>query len=340
MRRRFAHLQLRVHFLKTRCECFNLLLLFCEPGLKARLLSGDRRSQFGNGRLLCLDFFVFFEKLVEQHRVDVLIADAVGFSFFVRQYQGRIHLCDFFSNQATLGRVGRVPLVVKGHWFKGKDRFTGPAHGVNILLEPRRGDPGTKLAVWVNQYWCIDRANSRTVDAREKDLRGSTTCGRRAVVDADGVAFIKGPVRAHAWADIDVIATCYYVKAGPKTTHDYVRRAAYIVIQCIVTDRYVEGAAIVMDEGVSSNGRVLRAAGVEQKRCRANRGIGITRVEDQRSSANTGVEAAGGDAKHRKRTKCCVPNARSESLKGVVPRSSGEVGVAPGGRRHDALRPL
>ena|SRR5437899_1480225 len=94
----------------------------------------------------------------------------------------------------------------------------------------------------------------------------------------------------------------------------------------------------VMDEGVGSNGRVLRAAGVEQKRCRANRGIGITRVEDQRSSANTGVEAAGGDAKHRKRTKCCVPNARSESLKGVVPRRRGEVGIAPGGWRADCLR--
>src|SRR5438874_12212452 len=60
-----------------------------------------------------------------------------------------------------------------------------------------------------------------------------------------------------------------------------------------------------------------------------------------RSSApapTAGVEAASGDAKQRKRTKRCVPTARSESLKGVVPRSSGEVGIAPRGWRADRLR--
>jgi len=53
---------------------------------------------------------------------------------------------------------------------------------------------------------------------------------------------------------------------------------------------------------------------------------------------NSGVEAASGDAKQRKRTNCCVPYARGESLKGVVPRSSGEVGIAPRGWRVDRLR--
>src|SRR5260370_37767987 len=58
----------------------------------------------------------------------------------------------------------------------------------------------------------------------------------------------------------------------------------------------------------------------------------------QPSSANGGVEAASGDAKQRKRTNCCVPKAQGESLKGVLPRSSGEVGIAPGGWRADCLR--
>src|SRR5437762_10762240 len=102
---------------------------------------------------------MLFQKLIEQHRVDVLVAHAVGFSFFVHQYQRRIDLCYFFGNQAKLRHVGRVPLVMERHWLKGKDRFTGLAHEVNVLLEPRRGDRGTKLTVWINQYWCIDRAN-------------------------------------------------------------------------------------------------------------------------------------------------------------------------------------
>jgi hypothetical protein len=69
-------------------------------------------------------------------------------------------------------------------------------------------------------------------------------------------------------------------------------------------------------------------------------GVLVDAAIAKRSSANSGVEAASGDAKQRKRTNCCVPHAQGESLKGVVPRSSGEVGIASGGWRHDALRPL
>jgi hypothetical protein len=81
-----------------------LHFLFCELALKALLLMREWL------RILYLSMFC--EKLVEQHRVDVLVADAVGFSFFVHQYQGRIDLCYFFSNRAKLGRVGRVSFSV------------------------------------------------------------------------------------------------------------------------------------------------------------------------------------------------------------------------------------
>ena len=55
-------------------------------------------------------------------------------------------------------------------------------------------------------------------------------------------------------------------------------------------DSIVVRSAVVIDKRGISNGRVLCAGGVEQHRCSANGGIGITRVEDERSSANTGVE--------------------------------------------------
>ncbi len=60
-------------------------------------------------------------------------------------------------------------------------------------------------------------------------------------------------------------------------------------------DGIVKRAAVVIDERVNPNGRVPCAGGVEQHRCSADCGIGISRVEDQRSSANTGVEAAVAD---------------------------------------------
>jgi hypothetical protein len=56
LRRRFPHFKLGAHFLETRSESFNLLLLL------------------GYGRLLLLDLPVLFEELVEQHRVDRVVA--------------------------------------------------------------------------------------------------------------------------------------------------------------------------------------------------------------------------------------------------------------------------
>src|SRR5262249_16250689 len=91
---------------------------------------------------------MLFEELVEQHRVDLLVADASGFSFFVQYYQVRIHLCYFFSNQTPFGRVGHVALVMECHWSKRKDHFTGLVHGLNVLLSSSFLFPA-ELPLWL-----------------------------------------------------------------------------------------------------------------------------------------------------------------------------------------------
>ena len=60
----FAHLNPGADLLKSRCERLDLNFLFCEPGFKSLLLLGNRGFQF-------LHFAVFFEKFIEQHRVDL-----------------------------------------------------------------------------------------------------------------------------------------------------------------------------------------------------------------------------------------------------------------------------
>jgi hypothetical protein len=60
-------------------------------------------------------------------------------------------------------------------------------------------------------------------------------------------------------------------------------------------DSSVVFGTAVEGESVSSHGRVVIAAEVEDHRCSANCGVGIGSVEDQRSSADTGVEAAVSD---------------------------------------------
>src|SRR5438046_4454703 len=114
---------------------------------------------------------MLFEELVEQHRVDLLVAHGEWFSFFVLQYQVRIHLCYFFSNQAKIGQVCLFALVVEGHWSKGKDHFTALAHGVNVLLVPCRGLDGTKLAGGVNKYRGTRGGNVLTAYTADSSFR-------------------------------------------------------------------------------------------------------------------------------------------------------------------------
>src|SRR5439155_10710170 len=94
----------------------------------------------------------------------------------------------------------------------------------------------------------------------------------------------------------------------------------------------------IIDQRCCSVRRVALAGGVQQERCSAGRRIGISRVEHKRSSANTRVEAAGGDTIERKPANCCVGSAAREAKKGVLPLRRREVRVTTVRRRYDRLR--
>src|SRR5262249_59976458 len=124
---------------------------------------------------LLLHCFMLFEELIQQHRVHLLVSDCLRFSFFVEQYQGRVHPGYFLGDQTKARRVFWVALVVEGHWPERKDHFTGLAHGVNVPLEPCRGLHGTKLAGGVNKYRATRGGNVRTAYTADSSLRGTTT---------------------------------------------------------------------------------------------------------------------------------------------------------------------
>src|SRR5205807_8217727 len=91
----------------------------------------------------------------------------------------------------------------------------------------------------------------------------------------------------------------------------------------------VAKAGGVKDQRVGSNGHVFIAGGVVQERCRAHCGIGIPVVESQRSSAKTGIVAAGGIHKKRIPTKPCVSSPAAERMKRIASFRCGEPGIAP-----------
>ena len=90
----FAQFNLCAHFLDFRNKGFNLLLLFDDSGL-----------------LLCVCFIacllllvlaVLFEKLIEQHRVDGVVADTLDLPVSITGGQIRIDLCNLLRYQAVV----------------------------------------------------------------------------------------------------------------------------------------------------------------------------------------------------------------------------------------------
>src|SRR5205823_10839796 len=104
--------------------------------------------------------------------------------------------------------------------------------------------------------------------------------------------------------------------------------AGVIIIERKAADSSVAAGGAVKGHRVGSNGGVLSAAGVEQKRCRANCGIGICVVEGQRSTANTGIEVAGAIGKERTPTEPCISSAGSERKKRIASFRCREIGKA------------
>src|SRR4029450_5189887 len=93
-----------------------------------------------------------------------------------------------------------------------------------------------------------------------------------------------------------------------------------------------------MDKRGASIGRVVVAFRVQQECCNAGGRIVVSHVEHKRRSANTGVEAAGGNAAEREPYNCRVGSASAEAKKSVLSFRRSEVGIVSIRRRIDCLR--
>ena len=119
----FTHVELRAHFFDLRCLFFELrrenlhsLLLLCDGGLQLR------------------NPLVLFEELVEQHRVDLLVVDAHGFTIPAMRHEPGIHLGNLLGDQTILRRGFPVAVEFEGYWLEPVQRFTGPCPSVECYV--------------------------------------------------------------------------------------------------------------------------------------------------------------------------------------------------------------
>ena len=86
---------------------------------------------------LLLDFAMLFEELIEQHRIDCLVAYRVNFAFGIPSHEVGIHSCHVLSHKAKLRHAIGIKLffVAERDRFERQDRFTCLVHRLDLVLE-------------------------------------------------------------------------------------------------------------------------------------------------------------------------------------------------------------
>src|SRR5262249_44712963 len=156
-------------------------------------------------------------ELIEQHRVDGIVAYRIDVAVLVMHSQVRIHRGHFFRDQSKLQCTGLVTLVVKRHWLKCEKRFAHFVHRLNFILDvPRRT--------------CRDKVTAIGYDDRQC---GAALCryaintgdpGRPTHVRTTGIT-----------TDTGNITGCRYVCPSPQS-QGCITTANRVVHECNITD--------------------------------------------------------------------------------------------------------
>src|SRR2546430_2973416 len=112
---------------------------------------------------------MFFQELVEQHRVHRFVTDAVGLASLITSHQIGIYFFHLFGNQAKLRDASGIQLmlVMERDRSKREDCFTRLVHRLDVVLVACRGCGRAEVPVGVydNCYTCW---NGRPADALDK----------------------------------------------------------------------------------------------------------------------------------------------------------------------------
>src|SRR5207249_5991693 len=97
---------------------------------------------------------MFFEELIEQHRVHRFVAHAVGLSVGIASHQIGVDLLHFLGHESKLwDALGiKFQLVAEGDRFERENRFARLIHRLNRFLETRRGDDRAEVTVGIYDH--------------------------------------------------------------------------------------------------------------------------------------------------------------------------------------------
>src|SRR5215211_1791783 len=220
-------------------DCFTELLLSLRNDNFLYRDPGIERSDL---RLLFLNLFVLLEKLIQQHRVDLLIPYGLDLAFLIVTDQIRVHLLDVFRDEPEHWRAFGIKLffVAKADRLEREEHFTRLIHRFDLFLESARGSECPDLIVGID----VDHAaiGHRRVNVANT---GRVTLARNA---------------KDARADTNIAVASSQAEAGI-TAQSRVAVAGRVT-ESERSNGRVRGAGGVKKERLNTGGRVAVAGGV------------------------------------------------------------------------------
>jgi hypothetical protein len=224
---------------------------------------------------------VLFQKLVEQHRVDLVVAHRVDFAFTVADDQVGIHLFHILGHQPKLRHALRVNLllIMEGNGLEREERFAGLVHRLNVIFEPPGRNNGAQLTRSINDDGgCSGRSHTENV------------------ADVTGIAHVLA-----IGADSNNVIGRADTRAGVSAQGDI--PAAGAVQERLITDSRVVDADGVLQERSNTVGRVEETGDVAKERSKTvGCVVGADCVGAERIKTVGRVVATGGIAKERLKT--------------------------------------
>ena len=193
-----------------------------------------------------------FEELIQQHRVNRIVAHGVRLVLCVIDHQIAIDLFHFLSHQAKLRAAFGIDFrfVAEGDRPERQQHVARLVHLVNVLLETGRGRRHPKLTAAVYLNRCA--ANRCPINAGHKRFRLGSLCA-----NADGV----GLGRNTSVADIDIVIARGEVDSGVNAKGDVVVAGGVGNERKSTISRVFDAGGVEI-ERVNTVGRVPKAGGV------------------------------------------------------------------------------
>ena len=157
---------------------------------------------------------MFLEKLIEQHRVQHVVAQRVDSAIRIAHYEIWINSSDILRDQTKLRRAAAVAPLAERYGLERQDGFAGFVHRFDFLLKFGRRTSRAELA--------------RGVDYDRKSV-AVLRLNLESVADKAGVAHIR------AWdADCNYVVGRHDVKAGCKAQRN-ITQTRHDVRECTIT---------------------------------------------------------------------------------------------------------